>query len=114
MNYKVLDFDLPEFLLAEKPIKDGTMDDHRVFVYHTKTLSLIEAIPLDEYPDFEKTTTALSMAFDYGHEKFLMVFHQNNVEATSELDPSNVLSRAFRFYASYLEWEDKNLDDMGL
>lgn len=46
-------FAKPEFLLCEIPIKDGSQNDNRIWVYSTNSLSLIEFINVDEFIDFQ-------------------------------------------------------------
>jgi hypothetical protein len=50
-----LEFEKPEFLFCEIPIKDGSDDDDRLWIYHLDSLSLIEFINVDDFTDFQFT-----------------------------------------------------------
>jgi hypothetical protein len=43
----------PEFFMCEIPVKDGTFNDQRLWVYHRKSLSLIEFLCVTDFQDFQ-------------------------------------------------------------
>ena len=94
---------LPEFLLAEYPIKDGSVNDLRSFIVH-KGISLIEIIPNDEIITivFDSKTSKQYSFFD---EDFTLVYHTNNVEYYN-IPPLDLLDKAWQWYREYLIWED--------
>jgi len=104
------EFTQPEFLMAEIPIKDGSLNDHRLWVYHRLSLSLIEFICINDYDDFEFTNK--QDYFTYEEETWFGVYVQNNCEATGNIE-NEVLKKAWEFLKSYLNWEDKNIDQSG-
>lgn len=95
---------LPEFLLAEFPIKDGGFNDQRMFIVH-KGISLIEIIAHDEFPAFVTFEDKISKQYSYFDEEFTLVYHTNNVEYL-DMDPLNLLDKAFEWFREYLIWED--------
>lgn len=105
----------PEFLFCELPIKDGSFNDERIWVYHTQSLSLIEFINVDTFTDFQ--FNGIQDRFEYESiigfneiENFFAVFVQNNCEATGN-NPNDILKKAWLFFESYLRWEDQNIID---
>lgn len=111
----------PDYLFCELPIKDGSINDNRQFIYCTKYLSLIEIIAEDDmlaaFPSeqFQKRYT-------YFDETFLLVFTQNNIamvnDAISEIGvikgniiiktEAQIMDESWDFYKKYLIWEDTN------
>lgn len=108
------DYITPEFLFCELPVKNGSFNDERIWIYHTKSLSLIEFINVDNFDDFQ--FKGLQDRFEYESiiddeiENFFGVFVQNNCEYTNH-KPSDVLKNAWLFYQTYLRWEDQNILD---
>lgn len=106
---------VPEFLLAEIPIKDKSVNDDRLFVYASKWLSLIEAhCEMDAivvYP-IEMTQKRYNYINSDGiTEPWVLVFLQNNVNVIDESkDPFSVMDDAFHFLETYMTWEDINID----
>lgn len=103
----------PDFLFCELPIKDGSINDDRIWVYSTKSLSLIEFVNVDGFIDFELKNVA--DRFEYEHsdgiiENWFAVFVQNNCVITDN-DPKIILKKAWQFLKDYFSWEDKNIDD---
>jgi hypothetical protein len=105
---------LPNFFHAEIPIKDGSFQDQRAWIYCPQALSLIEIIPEDE------TVTAINRdlvqkKFIYENpdcfpEEFRLVIAQNNCELAG-VDPVELLYKAWLWYEQYLIWEDAQLDE---
>lgn len=95
-------YDQPEYLFCEIEPKDGSFNDHRIWIYHRLSLSLIEFVDmtavsidgLDEGTDFE-----------YGAERYRGIFVQNNCELTGN-DPTSVMSGAWEYLENYFKWED--------
>ncbi|SDE79516.1 hypothetical protein [Riemerella columbipharyngis] len=109
---EIIDFKTPEFILAEIPIKDGSFNDKRLWVYCPSALSLMEfvcgndfeAVPINFFTKKEYINT------DGVAEEWGIAFTQNNCEAT-EVDEQALVERAWKFFKSYLEWEDRHIDE---
>lgn len=103
---KIKDFTKPNFLLCELPIKNGSSDDDRLWIYCVDNLSLIEAISLEdvEYLSLEVE----NKHYKHNDERWALAFVQNNAEATGS-EPEAVLDDAWVFLKEYLEWEDNNI-----
>lgn len=103
-----VEFTTPHFLLCETPVKENSFHDHRIWIYATQALSLIEFIDVDNLTDFE-----LNRNFKYFNyrnnqgviESYLAVFTQDNCEITNS-DRENVLSGAWSCFIQYLEQID--------
>lgn len=93
----------PEFFFCEIPIKDGTQNDDRIWVYHRLSLSLIEFINVDHFSDFQ--FKGIQDRFEYLDENWFGVFVQNNCEVT-DFNPNQVLKKAWRYLENYFMWED--------
>ena len=105
---KKFDFIKPEFLMCEIPIKDGSENDDRLWIYHLDSLSLIEFIYVDDFKDFH--FTGKQDRFEYLGENWFGVFVQNNCEVT-EQDADQVLKKAWKYLENYCIWEDDQEDD---
>jgi len=57
-------FTQPKFLLCEIPIKNGSQNDNRLWVYHRLSLSLIEFVNVDDYKDFQFKGTQERFEFE--------------------------------------------------
>ncbi|WP_169630373.1 hypothetical protein [Flavobacterium sp. ASW18X] len=99
------EFDLPEFIFGEFPIKDGGFNDERQFIFH-KGVSLIEIIAFDEFIHVIDSSK-ISKQYSYFGEDFSLTYHTNNTEHLG-LNPMEVLDKAWEFYRDYLIWEDTN------
>lgn len=110
---KIAEIKMPKFLLAEEP-QGG--DFH--YIYSPHYLSLVLVIPEDV------ATVTLNKSnlkkprktYQYENEVFELVLVQNNVEATGGamspiISEAEFLDKAWEWYADYLKWEDKNIDD---
>ena len=102
---KKFEFTRPEFLFCEIPIKDNSLHDHRTWIYHLKSSSLIEFIEISNLHDFK--FNAYCDYFEYNNETFFGVFTQNNCQIVGA-NESVVLKNAWLFYKNYLQWEDNN------
>lgn len=104
-------FESPELLFCEIPVKDGTLNDHRIWIYHLPSLSLIEFVSVDEFKDFQFKGYQERFEYDYNDEleNIFGVFVQNNCEVTGN-DSKNVMQKAWKFYEKYLMWEDDNIN----
>lgn len=103
----------PDFLLCENPIKDGTLEGLRIFIYVPSKISLIEVFNLDFTPPVFNQGIFLK-EYRYKNtdgvvETYSLAFIQNNCSA-SESDDFTVLDEAWSFYENYLRWEDDNID----
>ena len=104
---------MPRFLLAEEP-------QDRVFhyIYSPHYLSLVLIIPEDMATVTlnKDTIKKPHKTYQYENEVFELVLVQNNVEATGGamspiISETEFLDEAWKWYADYLKWEDKNIDD---
>lgn len=102
------EFVQPDFFLCEIPIKDGSFNDHRLWVYHRPSLSLIEFIEVSKFKNFE--FEGKQELFLYQDEEWFGVFVQNNCNALDQ-NPDDVLKNAWVFLSQYLAWEDRNIDE---
>ena len=105
---------MPEFLLADQPIKDDTLNAQRMYIYCTQYLTLIEVWSLDFGPaifhDYQTTKD-----FTYQDEDYILCIVQNNVSAfASEVEAlrgvdheQELLDKAWAFFEDYLIWEDE-------
>ena len=105
---KKFDFIKPEFLMCEIPIKDGSQHDDRLWIYHLKSLSLIEFIYVDDLADFQ--FTGKQDRFEYLDENWFGVFVQNNCEVT-EQDADQVLKNAWHYLENYFDWEEEQEEE---
>jgi hypothetical protein len=107
--------EIPEFLLAEIPVKDKTIHDNRIWINATKWLSLIE-VYCEGDVDFAFPMNLIQKKYTYVNtegvtETWVLVFVQNNIGfIDSDKNPVDVLDDAWRFFEIYLTWEDINLD----
>ncbi len=105
----LVEYTQPEFLLCEIPIKDGSFNDERIWIYHRPSLSLIEFICLDriENEDFQGLSKDY-IYFGTDHidpEAWKGVYVQNNAHII-ELDSVDLLDQAWKFLNDYLTWDD--------
>jgi len=100
---KKFEFIQPDFLFCEIVIKDDSPNDHRIWIYHRKSLSLIEFINVDDFNNFQ--FSGKRDRFEYLDENWFGVFVQNNCEATDH-DANVVLKRAWQYLEEYFVWED--------
>jgi hypothetical protein len=103
-----LEFEKPEFLFCEIPIKDGSDDDDRLWIYHLDSLSLIEFINVDDFTDFQ--FTGKQDRFEYLDENWFGVYVQNNCESTNQ-NADQVLKKAWKFLEEYFDWEEEQEDE---
>jgi hypothetical protein len=102
----VQDYKQPDFLLCEIPIKDGSFNDNRIWIYHRLSLSLIELVLVNNLSDFQ--FQGKQELFLYEDEEWFGVFVQNNCAVTDH-NETIVLQDAWAFYERYLIWEDSHL-----
>lgn len=100
---KKFEFTQPDFLFCEIAIKDDSQNDDRIWIYHRKSLSLIEFINVDDFKDFQ--FAGKQDRFEYLDENWFGVFVQNNCEAT-EYNEDKVLKAAWKYLEDYFVWED--------
>lgn len=106
---KYFEFNTPEYLFCELPIKDGTLNDSRVWVYCPRALTLIEMIALD---DLGVHNLQINQERKYRSETWGIAVVQNNCEATGA-DVGEIIDGAWDFFCKYIEWEDQNVDNSG-
>ena len=100
---KKFEFEQPKFLFCEIVKKDESLNDDRVWIYHRLSLSLIEFVCVDDFPDFQ--FKGKQDRFEYQDENWFGVFVQDNCEAT-EYNPDAVLKAAWNYLEDYFVWED--------
>lgn len=107
---------MDRFLLAENPIKKPNSNEYNpLYIIHTlEPKCIIEAICLNEnfelkgsielpYAKFEHKNT------DGAIEEWVLAIRDiYSTASTSNIE--QLLPRAWRWYRSCLEWEDKNID----
>ena len=93
----------PEFLFCQIPIKNGSQNDNRIWVYHRLSLSLIEFIHVDRLKDFE--FKGKQDRFEYLDQNWFGVFVQNNCEVTGA-NQDFVLKKSWEFLKAHLIWLD--------
>ena len=106
---------MDRFLLAENPIKNPNSNQYDpLYIIHTlEPKCIIEAVCLNDIDSIDKTVLP-SMTFNHlnsdgiNEEWRLIVRDQYSTLNYDELQ--KLLPRAWRWYRSYLEWEDKNID----
>ncbi len=108
---------IPEFVLVEIPVKDGSMHDERMWIYCPQALSMIEVISEFEI-DAVLHSSLIQKRFKFTNsqgeeESFTLGIVQNNC-GLAEVDPHDLLDRAWHFFNDYLVWEDSNIDDAEL
>lgn len=106
---KIIDFDKPNYLLCELPIKNGSGDDQRLWVYAVNHLSLIECISVDFFGEPMMSEGVIYRRYNYQGEEWILGYVQNNVEMTDG-DEKEVMDKAWAFLTDYLKWEDDRLD----
>jgi hypothetical protein len=102
------EFTKPEFLFCEIPIKDGSDEDDRLWIYHLDSLSLIEFINVDYLSDFQ--FTGKQDRFEYLDENWFGVYVQNNCESTNQ-NADQVLKKAWKFLKEYFDWEEEQEEE---
>ena len=110
---KIVEIKMPKFLLAREP-QGG--DFH--YIYSPHYLSLVLVIPekIATVTLNKETIKKPRNTYRYGSEVFELVLVQNNVEATGGamspiISETEFLDEAWKWYADYLKWEDKNIDN---
>ncbi|MCP1996244.1 hypothetical protein [Flavobacterium sp. HSC-61S13] len=105
-------FEQPDFLLAEIPVKNGSLQDDRIWVYCNKTFSLIEFILHDDFPELKLVGTQAVFTyidFDEYREQWIGVYIQNNC-ALVGVDQKVNLQEAWDFLENYFRWEEQEVD----
>jgi hypothetical protein len=103
-----LEFEKPEFLFCEIPIKDGSDEDDRLWIYHLDSLSLIEFINVDDFTEFQ--FIGKQDRFEYLDENWFGVYVQNNCESTNQ-NADQVLKKAWKYLEEYFDWEEEQEDE---
>lgn len=102
----------PKFLLAETPIKDGTFNDDRIWIYCPFALSLIEFVCLDDFADynFKNNDYFIYTNVDGDDEHWAPNWTQNNCELC-EVDENEVMANAIEFFKKHLTQLDTDYND---
>lgn len=109
ITMSLAEFTQPEFFLAEIPIKDGSFNDDRIWVYHRLSLSLIEFVCLnnienEDFQGYNKDFIYMGNE-DVDPEAWKGIFVQDNTAAVDQ-DRDDVINRAWEYLSNYLKWED--------
>lgn len=95
-------------MLAENPMREG-----RVFIIHTiKPKCLIEVCEPQDNPKSSGYPHGIYEYFNTGRIKETWALIVRDVYDNPDLaDVQNLLDKAWKWYKSYLKFEDKNIDD---
>lgn len=110
---KKFEYVQPSFLFCEIPIKDESQNDDRIWIYHVKSLSLIEFVCANDVGDFQFTGKQDRFHFeniDGVIEDWFGVFVQNNCEQT-EYNQGKVLKAAWEYLKEYFVWQDNQEEE---
>lgn len=112
MNRVKQEYPTPEFLLCELPIKDGTYQDNRNWVYHVKSLSLIEFVSVDQFIDYNFPSNDYFVYTNiFGEdEHYVGYFVQNNCELTG-YESSKILEEAKGIYFEFITRLDQSMEE---
>jgi len=102
----IFSFDKPEFLLAEFPIKNNSLNDDRLFIIH-QGITLIEIIHTDIFPNPQLLN--FHKKFSYNEVEFILAYHTDN-SGYYNLSSEELLDRSAEWYMKYVIWENKNID----
>ena len=97
------EFTQPEFLFCKIVNKDDSLNDDRIWIYHIPSMSLIEFVCVDDFPDFQ--FRGKQDRFEYQDENWFGVFVQNNCLGT-DYDDDSILSLSWNYLLDYFIWED--------
>ena len=105
---KKFEYAQPDFLFCEIGIKQKNENDNRIWIYHRKSLSLIEFVCANGVDDFQ--FKGIQERFEYQNidgimENWFGVFVQNNCEQT-EYNQQKVLKAAWLYLKNYFDWQD--------
>lgn len=109
----MIDFKQPDFLFCEIPIKDGTYNDNRIWVFHRRSLSLIEFVEVSNFKDFKFTGFQKRYENEIMpgvYEDYFGIYSINNCEQT-DYNQEKVLDAAWKYLKDYFDWEDTNMDN---
>lgn len=103
-----IQFTQPDFFFCTIAIEDNTENDQRIWIYHRKSLSLIEFVNVDAFKDFQ--FTGIQERFEYENmdkniENWFGVYVQNNCE-TTEYNSQKVLTACWEYLRNYFDWQD--------
>lgn len=112
---------ITEFLLCENPMRSGSRSEGGAGLFILKTsepLCIIECVALDE----EDPVGGLDDVFDFfefknadglieKHQLFLIRPKSASLTDQEALFFRKIIQKAWRWYRSYLEFEDENLDE---
>ena len=104
-----IEFTQPDFFFCEIPIKNGSYNDNRIWIYHRLSLSLIEFINLDDFSDFKFNGMQKIFQYEIDEneiENYLGIYVQNNCKISNQ-DENVILNDAWAFLLEYFKWEDQ-------
>lgn len=108
---QMTDFTLPEFVFFDG---SGSQDDilfSRTIIHHVRTATTIEAIALDDVETLSLKDGVKNKTFEYNNrlgtnEKFVLAVH---ISIIDEDEVDEVIDKAWKWYSSYLDWEDDGI-----
>ncbi|WP_394749466.1 hypothetical protein [Spongiimicrobium salis] len=101
---KIYEFQLPEFLLGENPIKDGSTTDQRLFIIH-KGITMIEVISHEIFPIHLIKDVQRKKEYTFFEESFTLAYHTDN-SSYHGIESESLLDMAWEWFRQYLIWED--------
>ena len=109
MALKKINYDLPEFVFLDGNSPDGDTLNNRTVICHIRSMTIIDAITLDEikHSKFSATTYSFNYIDGFGaKEKHLFVLHHTLAE---EDELEHIFEKCKEWYCRYLAWEDGNI-----
>ena len=99
----------PDFFFCEIAIKDDSQNDNRIWIYHRKSLSLIEFVCATDWDVSNLKGTMDRFHFENIEgvtEDWFGVYVQNNCEAT-DYNQNKVLKAAWNYLKAYFDWDSE-------
>ncbi len=102
---------MDRFLIAENPMND----DPKQYIIHTiKPKCIIEAVDALEFPDVVSSGYPHEV-YEYvnsdGIKETWALVIRDVYDGSSNEELGKLLERAWRWFRSYMEWEDANIDE---
>ena len=104
-------YTLPEWVLLDGESHQGNLLEHRLFIQHVRSYTVIEVVALDEVAesDFKGQTYKFEYKNQFGlKEQFLFAVH---FTLAGEHELPDIFKKAQKWYCDYLDWEDRGIVD---
>lgn len=102
------------FSLSENPQSPGTRSEGGAgifIIHHISPISIIEVDIFQGSPVGDKAKQYVYLNSDGQHEHYVLTIrHCWWAFGTPDPDINKLLTRAWHWFAAYMEWEDKNID----